>query len=110
MTSNPEHWQSYYFGQSAELKFARRFSFSDRCRYYWSDPFVQCELKQLFQNLSAEKIPLSVLSQFMPLQYERVRNGELSGVPAALIQDSIRKALRIYTTATTPAVFQLSPD
>jgi D-tagatose-1,6-bisphosphate aldolase subunit GatZ/KbaZ len=110
MTSNPEHWQSYYSGQSAELKFDRRFSFSDRCRYYWSDPFVQCELKQLFQNLSAEKIPLSVLSQFMPLQYERVRNGELSGVPAALIQDSIRKVLRIYATATTPAVFELSPD
>jgi D-tagatose-1,6-bisphosphate aldolase subunit GatZ/KbaZ len=100
MVGNPEHWQSYYSGQPAELKFARRFSFSDRCRYYWSDPFVQCELKQLFQNLSAEKIPLSVLSQFMPLQYDRVRKGELTAAPASLIQDSIRNVLRTYAAST----------
>lgn len=110
MTANPEHWHSYYKGQPAELKFARRFSFSDRCRYYWSDPFVQCELKQLFQNLLAEKIPLSVLSQFMPLQYDRVRRGELTAAPGALIQDSIRNVLRIYGRATAPELFARTSD
>ena len=96
MVGNPEHWQAYYSGQSAELKFARRFSFSDRSRYYWLDPFVQCEVKQLFRNLSTAKIPLSVLSQFLPLQYERVRAGQLAADPGSLIHDSVRNVLRTY--------------
>jgi D-tagatose-1,6-bisphosphate aldolase subunit GatZ/KbaZ len=100
MIGNPEHWQAYYSGQSEDLKFARRFSFSDRCRYYWLDPFVQCELKQLFRNVSAAKIPLSVLSQFMPLQYERVRTGELAAEAGSLIKDSIRSVLRIYAASS----------
>ena len=99
MVGNPEHWQSYYSGQPAELKFARRFSFSDRSRYYWLDPFVQCEVKQLFRNLSAAKIPLSILSQFMPLQYDRVRSGQLAAEPSSLIQDSVRNVLRTYAAS-----------
>ena len=100
MLGNPEHWKSYYTGQAADLKFARRFSFSDRCRYYWSDHFVQCELKQLLRNLSGECIPITLLSQFMPRQYEKVRSGVLAARPESLISDSIRDVLQIYHAAT----------
>ncbi len=100
MLSNPEHWKAYYSGHPSEGKFARRFSFSDRCRYYWFHPYVQAELKQLFRNLSSERIPLTILSQFMPLQYEKIRSGRLAATPSSLINDAVRNVLRIYAAST----------
>src|SRR5579864_1297895 len=41
MLSNPVHWNSYYRGDETELHFARRYSFSDRSRYYWPEPAVE---------------------------------------------------------------------
>jgi D-tagatose-1,6-bisphosphate aldolase subunit GatZ/KbaZ len=100
MLSNTEHWKAYYSGNPSESKFARRFSFSDRCRYYWFHPYVEGELKQLFRNLESARIPLTALSQFMPLQYEKVRGGRLKATPSSLINDSIRNVLRIYAEST----------
>jgi D-tagatose-1,6-bisphosphate aldolase subunit GatZ/KbaZ len=100
MLSNPEHWKAYYSGHPSECKFARRFSFSDRCRYYWPHPYVQGELKQLFRNLANDRIPLTVLSQFMPLQYEKVRSGRLTATPRSLINDAVRNVLRTYAAST----------
>jgi D-tagatose-1,6-bisphosphate aldolase subunit GatZ/KbaZ len=100
MLSNPEHWKDYYSGHPSDGKFARRFSFSDRCRYYWFHPYVQAELKQLFRNLSSDPIPLTMLSQFMPLQYEKIRTGRLMSAPSSLINDAVRNVLRIYAAST----------
>ena len=41
MIANPAHWQSYYQGEKPSQAFDRRFSFSDRCRYYWGEPGVR---------------------------------------------------------------------
>jgi D-tagatose-1,6-bisphosphate aldolase subunit GatZ/KbaZ len=100
MLANPEHWKAYYSGDEEHLKFARSFSFSDRCRYYWFVPTVQSELQRLVENLSKEPIPLTLLSQFMPRQYEKVRNGEMRAVPELLIQDAVRDVCRVYGNAT----------
>ncbi len=100
MLGNPEHWKAYYSGDPSECKFARRFSFSDRCRYYWFHPYVQGELKQLFRNLASDRIPLTILSQFMPLQYEKVRSGRLAATPSLLINDATRNVLRTYAAST----------
>jgi D-tagatose-1,6-bisphosphate aldolase subunit GatZ/KbaZ len=101
MLKNPEHWAGFYSGDDSARQFARAFGFSDRCRYYWGDATVQSELKHLLQNLSGSAIPLPVLSQFLPVQYEKVRNGSLSSKPRALISDHIASVLRIYRDATT---------
>jgi D-tagatose-1,6-bisphosphate aldolase subunit GatZ/KbaZ len=99
MLSNPAHWNVYYRGDETELHFARRYSFSDRSRYYWPEPAVERELQKLVANLSAAPPPLTLLSQYLPEQYDAVRAGAIPNHPAALIQDLIRKVLRIYAHA-----------
>ena len=66
MMSRPEHWQKYYSGSAAEQAFKRKYSLSDRIRYYWVQPEVQQALEQLMKNLSTVQLPLSLVSQFAP--------------------------------------------
>ena len=100
MMENPEHWKGYYQGTDSEVRFARRFSLSDRCRYYWGDERVQRELKKLIRNLSSAPIPLSLISQFLPMQYESVRSGSLEPEPISLIKNKISYVCEIYEAAT----------
>jgi len=99
MRRNPVHWKPYYRGDETELQLARRYSFSDRSRYYWPEPSVERELQKLVANLSAAPPPLTLLSQYLPEQYDAVRAGAIHNLPAGLIQDRIRKVLRIYADA-----------
>jgi D-tagatose-1,6-bisphosphate aldolase subunit GatZ/KbaZ len=41
MLRNPAYWRSYYHGSADEIRLARIYSYSDRCRYYWGDATVQ---------------------------------------------------------------------
>src|ERR1700747_897585 len=52
MVAEPKYWQSYYGGTEAERTLARKYSFSDRLRYYWPDPRVDQSLQVLVKNLS----------------------------------------------------------
>jgi D-tagatose-1,6-bisphosphate aldolase subunit GatZ/KbaZ len=99
MTRNPAYWKAYYHGDEQELSFARRYSYSDRCRYYWPDEAVQRELKQLVENLSACLPPLTLLSQYLPDEYDGVRAGRIGSDPASLIHERIRKVVRVYAAA-----------
>ena len=99
MLSNPVHWNPYYRGDETELHFARRYGFSDRSRYYWPEPAVERDVQKLVANLSAAPPPLTLLSQYLPEQYDAVRAGAIRNLPADLILDRIRKVLRIYAAA-----------
>ena len=99
MLHNPVHWKRYYTGSEAYIQFARKFSLSDRSRYYWPDTEVQKSLARLLDNLERHPAPLTLLSQFLPMQYERVRAGALPNVPRAYIHDKIRHVLADYAHA-----------
>jgi D-tagatose-1,6-bisphosphate aldolase subunit GatZ/KbaZ len=99
MLHNPVHWRRYYHGNEQELSLARRYSYSDRCRYYWPDEAVQRELRLLVANLSATPPPLTLLSQYLPEEYDAVRAGRVRNTPVELIHARIRKVLRIYAAA-----------
>jgi D-tagatose-1,6-bisphosphate aldolase subunit GatZ/KbaZ len=99
MMENPLHWEKYYAGDDEELKFARKFSFSDRSRYYWPDPAVEASLKTLLANMGNQPLPASLVSQFLPMQYERIRSGELKSTPHDLIMDKIYFVLDSYSDA-----------
>ena len=103
MLANPAHWKAYYSGDESQLQFARQFSYSDRCRYYWPDTAVQKELERLLTNLSHAEIPLTLLGQCLPQQYEFVRAGAIPARPDALIEDRIRQVLNFYSAACQPA-------
>jgi D-tagatose-1,6-bisphosphate aldolase subunit GatZ/KbaZ len=99
MLNNPHYWQNYYAGTPKHQKIARFYSFSDRIRYYWNTPPVQEALKRLMYNLEQQALPFSLLSQYLPDQYERVRAGELSSHPAVLIIDRVMQVLEDYRYA-----------
>jgi D-tagatose-1,6-bisphosphate aldolase subunit GatZ/KbaZ len=102
MIQDPRHWQAYYTGDEKELAFARAFGLSDRCRYYWNVPSVESAVEHLKSNLRDAEIPLSLLSQYLPRQYRRVRLGLLSADPEDLIEAQIREVLDLYQEAVQP--------
>ncbi len=99
MLENPKHWKSYYLGGEAELKFARRYSYSDRSRYYWPQPRVASALQTLLDNLTAHPAPVPLVSQFLPKQCEEIREGRLKNQPRELIRGKILEVLEIYASA-----------
>ena len=98
MLRNPTHWKGYYPADSQQAEFARRYSFSDRCRYYWPEASVQNEVDLLIANLSAE-LPLALISQYLPQQYQAVRERRLPNCPASLVEHRIRQVLDAYLNA-----------
>lgn len=99
MRRQPQHWQSYYPSDDANAAFARQFSFSDRMRYYWPDRSVQAAIRKLFENLGRQKIPLSLVNQYLPIQYQKVRDGSLAHDPAGWVRDYIHLVLMKYDAA-----------
>jgi D-tagatose-1,6-bisphosphate aldolase subunit GatZ/KbaZ len=99
MVENPAHWKSYYHGDEKALRFARRFSYSDRARYYWPQPAVAAALQRLIHNLEAYPAPVSLLSQYLPSQADAVRSGEIANRPAELIRHRILGVLDQYAGA-----------
>jgi D-tagatose-1,6-bisphosphate aldolase subunit GatZ/KbaZ len=99
MVESPGYWSGYYDGTAEEQRLARRYSYSDRIRYYWADPEVAAVQQRLFENLSAAGIPEPLLSQHLPRQYERVREAELAADPESLAIEAVRSVLRVYADA-----------
>jgi D-tagatose-1,6-bisphosphate aldolase subunit GatZ/KbaZ len=99
MLAKPHYWDQYYLGDDVERAFARKYSFSDRLRYYWPDPAVDASLQVLVKNLSASPPPLTLLSQFVPSAFKAIRNGELANDPLSIIRHRIREILAQYARA-----------
>lgn len=99
MLGNPSHWRSHYHGNEDEQRLARTFSYSDRCRYYWTDAAVQQEVDRLLANLSSVALPLSLISQYLPREYTAIRECNLRPEPKAMIQHHIRGVLQGYAAA-----------
>lgn len=103
MLEDPGYWQGYYEGDPEEQRVARRYSYSDRIRYYWADPDVEAVQRRLFDNLRRVGIPEPLLSQHLPLQYRALREGVLAADPEALAIDAVRTVLRTYSAACRTA-------
>lgn len=103
MVAHPDYWENYYSGTSDEQRLARRYSYSDRMRYYWADTPVESARKALFDNLARVTVPLPLLSQHLPDQYRRIRAGRLTADPHEIAIDRVRDALRPYARACNPA-------
>ncbi|MDO4663685.1 MAG: class II D-tagatose-bisphosphate aldolase, non-catalytic subunit [Erysipelotrichaceae bacterium] len=100
MLETPKNWAKHYHGNENELWFKRKFSFSDRSRYYMPNPEVKAAMDKMFANLRKEGINLAALSQFMPMQYTKVREGVLQNDPAELVKDRVKNTIDEYRFAT----------
>jgi D-tagatose-1,6-bisphosphate aldolase subunit GatZ/KbaZ len=103
MLRNPKYWRDYYQGDENEVRTSRFYSYSDRCRYYWPDPEVQREVEVLIQNLTSQAPALTLVSQYLPLEYEAIRAGTLELLPAEMIRHHIGTVLVKYADACGPA-------
>ena len=99
MLRNPSYWRDYYHGDAAQLRFSRFYSYSDRCRYYWPDAALRAEVRLLIENLTAFPAPLTLISQYLPREYEAIREGRLRLSPTEIISHHIRTVLRKYAEA-----------
>ncbi|MFZ7282368.1 tagatose-bisphosphate aldolase subunit KbaZ [Avibacterium avium] len=100
MLAHPENWQKYYHGTELEQRFARSFSFSDRIRYYWTNPEIAAAVEKLFANFENVDIPLPLLSQYLPEQYAAVRAGTLAPRGKDVVLDKVRAVVRQYALAS----------
>ena len=101
MLANPGNWQKHYHGDEKQLHLARKYSFSDRARYYMGQPEVLAAMEKLFTNLNTYKIPLNMLHQYMPLTYAKVRDGELPLEAKELAMDGVTNFMLDYEYAVT---------
>ena len=98
LEGKPNYWEKYYYGTEEEKAFARKFSLSDRIRYYWPNKDVAAAVDRLFSNLSAG-IPLPLISQYMPHLFMPVCEGQIKNSPQDLAIAHIRGILELYSHA-----------
>jgi D-tagatose-1,6-bisphosphate aldolase subunit GatZ/KbaZ len=99
MRRKPIYWRSYYHGDESQLRLARAYSYSDRCRYYWHESAVQAEIARLLNNLKTHSLPLTLVSQYLPQEYEAIRTGRIDPQPDIIIRYHIQLVLRTYAAA-----------
>jgi D-tagatose-1,6-bisphosphate aldolase subunit GatZ/KbaZ len=99
LSRDPLHWAKYYEGDDAQKAFARKYSFSDRIRYYWNNSEIEFALSRLLENLAQHPPPLTLISQFLPIQYQNIRAGKIGNYPSQLIWDRIMEVVACYSQA-----------
>ncbi len=101
MKRNPRYWKAYY-RDPEQHEFDLQFSLSDRIRYYWSTPVVERACAQLFERLASREIPLTLVSQYLPLQYAAIREGRLKNDSRGLVFAGVEQVLHGYERACRP--------
>ena len=101
MTGNPAYWEKYYGGTSSQQKLMRKFSYSDRWRYYAGDAAIKDAVNALFESMDEKQIPLPLLSQFLPKQYEIIRNRGVSFAAEELAKEHIKLVIDKYYRAVS---------
>mgnify|MGYP003320886004 CR=1 FL=1 len=89
MVDDPKNWCKYYHGTPKEQAISRKYSYSDRCRYYLCNPAVESAIEKLFANLDSMDIPMGMLKQYLPYQYIRVRDGRVQKRARDLVKDNV---------------------
>ncbi len=100
MLEEPKYWRGHYHGDENSLRRARAYSYSDRLRYYWPNRRIQEAVGRLLHNPVLSGMPLPLLEQYMPEQYQAVRAGRLECEASSLVRHAVETVLRMYARAT----------
>lgn len=100
MVEDSGYWHKYYQGTEHALRLKRRYSLSDRCRYYMQDPRVKDSMESLFRNIDSVRIPKGLLRQYMPSQYIMLREGLMECSARELVKSHIIEVVEEYNYAT----------
>jgi D-tagatose-1,6-bisphosphate aldolase subunit GatZ/KbaZ len=99
MVQDPVYWQGYYHGDAKALYQARKYSLSDRVRYYWQYPQVQAALTTLMNNLKQAAPTPGLVSQFVNWQRPETGVQAKTFHPENVITDRIQQILQKYDSA-----------
>jgi D-tagatose-1,6-bisphosphate aldolase subunit GatZ/KbaZ len=99
LITDAKNWDKYYHGSEAEKHIQRHFSYSDRIRYYWPQPEIECAVKQLFGLLDGVKIPETLISQYLAAAYVGVRGGKVEPNARSLALAAVDHVLEDYFEA-----------
>ncbi|WP_263408578.1 D-tagatose-bisphosphate aldolase, class II, non-catalytic subunit [Terriglobus tenax] len=102
MVREPANWARHYHGDPAEQRRLRRYSYSDRMRYYWHFAEAQAAVTTLMGNLRQTAVPETLVSAWMPEEHHAVRAGAIAPDPLEMVLHRIRTALRPYAKACLP--------
>lgn len=104
MLNEPDYWKKYYRPTWSQAMVDIHFSLSDRIRYYWPHQRIRQGVEKLISNLNDVELPLGLISQFLPVQFERLTEGTITASPHNLIIDKIQDVLRAYRFGCAPAI------
>lgn len=96
MLAAPGHWHSHYHGREADLYLQRHYSYSDRIRYYWSNPIAVAAVDRLRRALDGVAIPETMMRQFLPTLPAGLGP---AGNPEAIFRAAVCQALADYDAA-----------
>lgn len=99
MLDDSKYWEKHYIGTPEQTRIQRKYSFSDRSRYYMPDARVKAAETVMLAHFK-DGVPLNLLSQFMPRQYTAVREGRIKNEPKELILNYIQHTIDEYLYAT----------
>ena len=99
MLARPGHWQTHYPGTSDAQRLLRHYSYSDRIRYYWPEPAAVAATEALMRRLHQLALPETLVSQFLPRLYDRMRSGAIQPDARSLLIETVRDVLRLYGRA-----------
>ena len=99
MVENPKEWQKYYHGDELQKELARKYSFSDRSRYYMARSEIEAAINKLFENINSYDIPLGMIKQYMPSAFAKIREGKLSKDARELVKSNIVDMVEDYNFA-----------
>jgi D-tagatose-1,6-bisphosphate aldolase subunit GatZ/KbaZ len=99
MIASPANWAKHYHGTPEQQRLLRRYSYSDRIRYYWHEQSVDAAFRKLIHNLEQVEIPETLLSAMLPSQYNAIRAGIIPVQPEAILLHKIRETLQPYAAS-----------
>ena len=71
-------------------------------RYDLPDPEVQESMALLLGNLATTEIPLTLISQYMPIQYRHIQEGKIRNTAEDLLKNRVMDCINDYLFATVP--------
>ena len=95
MAENDGYWRDYYHGSDSETALLRIFSYSDRIRYYWTDPEIAEALDTLIANLKGADVSETIVSQY----FTGLEFGDMPTDPDALISSHVQRCVQRYNQA-----------
>lgn len=99
MLDKPGHWARYYHGTPEHQRMQRHYSYSDRIRYYWTDPRALQAVDGLLSALGTTPLPEPLISQFLGAAWPEVMDGQTAPTAPALVRAAVTRALAPYFAA-----------